>query len=60
VSKIAFAFIWVQFISFQAPHLFYLSFPAPPSSVFERAVFISSSLAAAYNFIRFGLFLITA
>ena len=32
-------------------------FPAPPSSVFERAVLILFCLDAAYNFIRSGLFL---
>ena len=31
--------------------------PAPPSYVFERAVLNFLCLAAAYNFIRYGLFL---
>jgi hypothetical protein len=33
--------------------------PAPPSYVFERAVLNFLCLAAAYNFIRSGLFLTT-
>ena len=32
---------------------------APPSSAFERAVFFFFCLAAAYKFIRSGLFLAT-